>query len=531
MKKKLKLFTIAFIVIMLIPFMVVNAETKTEKIVEDLKETAKSFDGTVKYEDDIIEIEWNAQNSKSTEIRFSYNDNIIEYNPGEITTYKEAEDATNHYVYAMYLIEAALRVNGYSEEEIQNFFKDDTNEFNYEKNGFELKEIGKEKSFTSEDGSMTTTVTPFIIKIDITKANLNKGNDTTVTPKSTTIENIVEFLQEDSDFIRTEQDGKVISENDIYNDDETITIYHVYYWEDYHNVLLPCENDILTYEDEEMKNYEDAERALSHQLFAYQILMSALKLNGYTTNQIQEFFADEKNELNYDKNGIELKETGDSKSFTSEDGSSTVTASPMIIKIDFAKANLEKEKKYVIENEGYTAMFTFNEGHNFTLNMTDLLTIDPANSETLFNVDSETFTNTLNTMKNNAKEYGEVLSIFNIMIQDGNLDYTNAVSLKLKLTEAMKKYNTLKLLYLDDANNFKVSDIKYLTINSTTGNVDLEHLSVYALVGSNTETTNNTTNNPQTGDNIMFYISLFGLSILSLFGLGLYIRKEYLIKK
>ena len=34
------------------------------------------------------------------------------------------------------------------------------------------------------------------------------------------------------------------------------------------------------------------------------------------------------------------------------------------------------------------------------------------------------------------------------------------------------------------------------------------------------------TNNPQTGDNIMFYISMLGLSIIGLAGAGLYIRKR-----
>ena len=39
------------------------------------------------------------------------------------------------------------------------------------------------------------------------------------------------------------------------------------------------------------------------------------------------------------------------------------------------------------------------------------------------------------------------------------------------------------------------------------------------------------TNNPQTGDNIMFYISMLGLSIIGLAGAGLYIRKKDLINK
>lgn len=44
---------------------------------------------------------------------------------------------------------------------------------------------------------------------------------------------------------------------------------------------------------------------------------------------------------------------------------------------------------------------------------------------------------------------------------------------------------------------------------------------------STEDTTNNlTSGNPQTGDNVMFYISMLGLSIIGLAGVGLYIRKR-----
>ena len=48
----------------------------------------------------------------------------------------------------------------------------------------------------------------------------------------------------------------------------------------------------------------------------------------------------------------------------------------------------------------------------------------------------------------------------------------------------------------------------------------LDHLSTYALTGSNTSTSNNTntTNNPQTGDNIYIW---FGMLIISILGLSL----------
>ena len=108
-KKIIRNFISGFIVLLiLLPFTVVNATTKTEAIVESLKELAKTFDGTVNYEDNTIEIEWTTPNSKGNEISFSYNDNVIEYDPGEITSYEEAETAGGHYMYAIYLIKSDI---------------------------------------------------------------------------------------------------------------------------------------------------------------------------------------------------------------------------------------------------------------------------------------------------------------------------------------------------------------------------------------------------------------------------------------
>lgn len=44
--------------------------------------------------------------------------------------------------------------------------------------------------------------------------------------------------------------------------------------------------------------------------------------------------------------------------------------------------------------------------------------------------------------------------------------------------------------------------------------------------GNNSNSNTNTTSNPQTGDNIMFYISLLGLSIIGFVGAGIYLKKK-----
>ena len=58
MNKTIKLLAITIIIAMLMPFTMVNAATsRTEEIVERLKESAKSYDGTVKCEGGTIEIQ------------------------------------------------------------------------------------------------------------------------------------------------------------------------------------------------------------------------------------------------------------------------------------------------------------------------------------------------------------------------------------------------------------------------------------------------------------------------------------------
>ena len=177
------------------------------------------------------------------------------------------------------------------------------------------------------------------------------------------------------------------------------------------------------------------------------------------------------------------------------------------------------EKEYIISNELATAIFSFNDGFNFSLNINDLLAMTSDEIESVYDVSADDFEMLLEIIKNNVKQYGDLISLYDITIDDGGLGYSDDLKLKLKLTETMQNYNTLKLIYLDENDNFNVSDIKNLTINSETADGDLDHLSVYALVGSNVEIPSETNeiNNPQTGDHILMWISLLLISTIGLF--------------
>ena len=552
MKKTFKLLLFLLIVSVIKPFIVVNAITsRTVEIVESLKESAKSYDGIVNYDGSTIEVEWNIRDSKSSSVEFTYNDNVIEYDSGEITSYEQAVDATSHYMYAIYLIRSALRVNGYTDEQIQSFFQ---REPSYEINGIELKETGESQQFTSEDGTITTTATPMLIKIDVTKANVNILSDEPVMPKSTTIEDIITNLQNDSEFTTMMDDeGNIYSEHEISNEDNIITISNTYYIDNYHNVLFDCEDDVLTYEDEPMNDYYDAERSLSHQIYANQILMIALRKNKYTNEQIQEFMLSEDNEFDYELNGIEIKEIGEEKEFISEDGLNSVSVTPISIKIDLVKANLKKVseeqtqlKEYIITsntNSGDSISFTAPEGLFYSFSILDRLgTTDEELQQMvdLFNDPEYTFEilkeqlNKIIGYGNNAAGSGTLLKLYEIYLTSNGVEIhevDGGFKIKLKVTDGIKGYDSYKLVYIADDGS--IEDAVTLKVNGEYLEGILPHLSMYALVGNKNQTTNitptpinNITNNPQTGDNIMFYISMLGLSIIGLAGTGIYLKKK-----
>jgi len=149
----------------------------------------------------------------------------------------------------------------------------------------------------------------------------------------------------------------------------------------------------------------------------------------------------------------------------------------------------------------------------------DALTLADEELESL-DLTKEEFAQILNIIKENTAKYGTLLSVYAIEIEDANYAYTGKTEIKIKMTDEMKKYNTFKLIYLDDENNFKAEDIVDLKVNGEYIEGTLPHLSAYALVGDNVETETTTTEttdnskNPKTGDNIIMTISIFAVATL-----------------
>ena len=136
-----------------------------------------------------------------------------------------------------------------------------------------------------------------------------------------------------------------------------------------------------------------------------------------------------------------------------------------------------------------------------------------------YDVDPDEYDLVFNTIKEKTGKYGDLLSFYEIIVTDEHDREVNngPFTIKIKMIDKMKKYNTFKIMYIDDELNIeKPIDLK-VEGDYLVGSIP--HLSKYILTGSITE-------NPQTIDNIMNYISILGLSMIGLIGTGLYTKKK-----
>ncbi len=469
MKKIFKIFTILFI--MLTPLTVVSANSsKIDEVIEKLKssDAIKNINGTVEYSDGNIEISYYTTDTSNNEVSFPCEGNVIEYNPNEVTNYEEAETTLSHFIYATEMLSAALKLNGYTQNQIQEFLQSESSNFNFETNGFEIKEVGKTQSFTGGQYNSTLTVTPMSIKFDVSRVNLSTSSDDELNLKGNTIEDLIEYLKSDDDFIKLEDDGKIIFENEIEYEDNSILINHTYYSYNYHNISFLCEDGILTYEPGEIIDYYEAESASEHEMWALILLQYALEENGYTQKQIQDFFQSENSKFDFETNGIEIKEVGDEKTFTGGQYNSTLTVTPLSIKFDFEKANIGvvSEKYNILDGANQTFDLTKNNKLTFR-----------------FSIDYDTFVNEGKVFINDKE------------VSKDNYTLSKGSTIVTFKDEYIKTLSPGKYKFLASVGD---------------GNVQTEF-----TISSNI-------NNPQTGDNIMIYVLVLTISIISF----VYIRNK-----
>ena len=165
-----------------------------------------------------------------------------------------------------------------------------------------------------------------------------------------------------------------------------------------------------------------------------------------------------------------------------------------------------KEQAYELKTENFVLTFTDTEGHEFTAEIVDVMKLTDEQLKEL-NITREEYNKIEKTITENVKDYGTLLSIYNIIIADNQYEHNSKTFIKIKMTDEMKKYDSFKLVNIDES-DFSAKDVVELKVEGDYLVGTLPHLSVYALVADTVKTTDN----PITGDNIIVFIAIFGIA-------------------
>ena len=208
----------------------------------------------------------------------------------------------------------------------------------------------------------------------------------------------------------------------------------------------------------------------------------------------------------------------------------------VLYSIDSIEVNEEEYNVVSYTDSGDSISFKAPEGDVYSFDIHDIKDLtdeeiqeivdlfdDP---EMTFEIVKDAFNKLAVVGKKAAGEKGTLLKLYEIYLYNNGEEVhevNGGFKLKIKVTDDMKGYNSFELVYIDEDGNTE-TPIK-LTKNGDYLEGELPHLSTYALIGSN-EGTTPASENPKTGDRVMFYVSLLGLSTIGLAGTGLYMLKK-----
>ena len=174
----------------------------------------------------------------------------------------------------------------------------------------------------------------------------------------------------------------------------------------------------------------------------------------------------------------------------------------------------------VKDNDGNSIKFKKESGHIYNLTITDFLTFTDKDLEES-GIDKDEYNQTLKEIKNVTKKEGELLAFLDIKVTDENDNeiHEGPFTIKIKMTDKMKKYNAFKIIYVDPEDEFKTEEPITLTVDGDYLVGTINHLSTYAVTGTLKA-------NPDTGDMILKYVAILGISALGFAGIKLYSRKK-----
>lgn len=201
--------------------------------------------------------------------------------------------------------------------------------------------------------------------------------------------------------------------------------------------------------------------------------------------------------------------------------------------INYLTAVFEEDankKTFTLDDEhGNQIVFNDLEYKILVFNSTELLGLTDEELEEIAAIEETTvdvikgmLDDIVSKVKKAVEGKGKLLKIYDFSISDGSPELVRTVDggfkIRIKITDDMKDYNSFTLYYVDD--EYKLTETIKLTKNGDYLEGQLAHLSGYVLMGEKVNT------NPNTGDNIVFYISLLGLSLIGLTTVAIYTKKR-----
>ena len=217
---------------------------------------------------------------------------------------------------------------------------------------------------------------------------------------------------------------------------------------------------------------------------------------------------------------LEIDENGNTTLVSTRDGvelppyGETLTFAVVAKPVD--NEEFETENYTLTDDKGNVISLTYEENRELSFTMIDYLAFSPEELEAA-GISQEFYDSAMKGIKNATKQHGTLLSFYEILVEndDGFSIHEGPFNIKIKMTDEMKKYDIFKIVYIDVEDNLATESPITLTRDGEYLVGTLEHLSTYALVGSNTPSS------PQTGDNsnlglLVFLLVLSSCSMIAL---------------
>lgn len=228
---------------------------------------------------------------------------------------------------------------------------------------------------------------------------------------------------------------------------------------------------------------------------------------------------------------LEIDENGNTTLVSTRDGvelppyGETLTFAVVAKPVD--NEEFETENFTLTDDKGNVISLTYEKNRELSFTMIDYLAFSPEDLETA-GISQEFYDSAMKGIKNATKQHGTLLSFYEILVEndDGFSIHEGPFNIKIKMTDEMKKYDIFKIVYIDVEDNLATESPITLTQEGGYLVGTLEHLSTYALVGSNTPSS------PQTGDNsnLGLWVFLLVLSSCSMIALIVIDKKRKIAK-